>query len=61
MIEYNCFKTIYAGEVKRMFIKRLEEFLEHVAVKHATSASCFIYYEPKVPKTLMQIIKKESK
>ena len=44
-----------------MFVKKVEDFLENVAVKHATSASSLILYEPKVPKKLMQIIKKESK
>ncbi|MDY5179995.1 cyclic lactone autoinducer peptide [Butyribacter sp.] len=44
-----------------MFVKKVEKFLENVAVKHATSASSLVFYEPKVPKKLMQIIKKESK
>ena len=33
-----------------MFEKKLEKFLEHIAVKHATSASCYMFFEPKMPK-----------
>lgn len=43
-----------------MFVKKVEEFLENVAVKHATSASSLVFYEPKVPKKLMQIIKRKA-
>lgn len=41
-----------------MFEKNLEDFLEHIAVKHATSASCYMFFEPKMPKRLVQMIKK---
>ena len=61
MVWCNCFETIYYifWEVKKMFEKKLEKFLEHIAVKHATSASCYMFFEPKMPKILVQMIKKE--
>ncbi|MBU5478025.1 extracellular solute-binding protein [Eubacterium sp. MSJ-13] len=35
-----------------MFEKKLEKILEHIAVKHATSASCYMFFEPKMPRKL---------
>lgn len=54
MVRCNCFGTIYFREVKKMF----EKILEHIAVKHATSASCYMFFEPKMPMKLIQMIKK---
>jgi cyclic lactone autoinducer peptide len=59
MLRCNCFGTIYTEEVKKMFEKKLEEFLERIAVKHATSASCYMFFEPKMPKRLVQMVKKD--
>ena len=50
---------IYSGEVKKMFEKKLEKILECIAVKHATSASCYMFFEPKMPRKLIQMIKKD--
>ncbi len=44
--------------MKKIFEKKLEEFLEHIAVKYATSANCYMLFEPKMPKRLVQMIKK---
>lgn len=41
-----------------MLRKNLENILEDIAVKHATSASCLMFFEPKMPKKLLQMLKK---
>ncbi|MBU5478032.1 cyclic lactone autoinducer peptide [Eubacterium sp. MSJ-13] len=46
---------LYSGEVKKI----LEKILEHIAIKHATSASCYMFFEPKMPRKLIQMIKKD--
>ena len=60
MLRCNCFGTIYTEEVKKMFEKKLEEFLERIAVKHATSASCYMFFEPKMPRDLCRWLRRIS-
>jgi hypothetical protein len=59
MLRCNCFGTIYTEEVKKMCEKKLEEFLERIAVKHATSASCYVFFKSKMPKRIVQMVKKD--
>ena len=42
-----------------MFEKKLEEFLECIAVKHGTSASCYMFFKSKMPKRIVQMVKKD--
>ncbi len=42
-----------------MFGKKVEEFLENVAVKHATSASSLVFYEPRCQRNLCRLLKRK--